>query len=135
MNLLAYCPHCMLNGPKMNCLDCRVEAAAHCAHEMNRQWCFLYGDESQPAWPDAPEWQKSSARVGVKAILNNPAQTPEASHVGWFEQKFTEGWRYGKVKDPEARLHPCMVPYHELPPQQRAKDSIFIAVVKGALGL
>lgn len=130
-----YCQVCTFNGPAKVCLGCRVERAAMAAHEVNATWCRLNGDQSQPNWDLAPEWQKDSARNGVMAILKNPQQTPEASHVGWYEQKFNEGWRYGDVKDPIAKLHPCMRPYHELPPQQRAKDSIFIAVVKGALGL
>ena len=105
------------------------------AHEMNRTWCLLNGDLSHASWAFALDWQKASARLGVQAVLDNPAQTPETSHIGWYEHKFKEGWRYGETKDPEAKLHPCMVPYYELPPVNRAKDSIFLAVVRGALGL
>lgn len=39
------------------------------------------------------------------------------------------GWKYGPVKDPERKEHPCFVPYDGLPPEQRAKDYLFRAVV------
>ena len=36
---------------------------------------------------------------------------------------------YGEEKDPERKVHPCMVPFNELPREQQAKDFIFRAVV------
>lgn len=48
-------------------------------------------------------------------------------------QKANDGWVYGPVKDPEAKTHPCMVPFDELPYVQRKKDAIFRAMVH-ALG-
>jgi hypothetical protein len=44
--------------------------------------------------------------------------------------KEADGWKHGPVKDPEKKEHPCMVPYGQLPAEQRAKDYLFIAVVK-----
>jgi hypothetical protein len=41
-----------------------------------------------------------------------------------------DGWKYGPVKDPEKKEHPCFVPYDRLPTEQKAKDYIFGAVVK-----
>lgn len=60
--------------------------------------------------------------------------TPEESHLGWLEEKRKDGWRYGPVKDPSAKEHPCFVPYHKLPPEQQAKDALFQAAVRGVLG-
>lgn len=34
-----------------------VEQIARMAHEANRAYCQALGDDSQPAWEDAPEWQ------------------------------------------------------------------------------
>ncbi len=106
-----------------------IEQCAIAAHEVNRAYCAALGDDSQVAWEDAPEWQKDSARNGVRGALN-PDQKPEDSHEGWMSQKAAEGWVYGEVKDPEAKTHPCMVPYDQLPEGQRAKDSIFLSVVR-----
>ena len=54
---------------------------------------------------------------------------PEASHISWMAQKVAEGWVYGEVKDPEAKTHPCIVQFDQLPKEQQAKDFIFRAVV------
>lgn len=111
----------------------KIEAAARAAHEANRAWCIATGDMSQPAWDDAPEWQKASARSGVRHIIANPETTPEQSHENWLRDKAAEGWTYGPIKDVERKEHPCFVPYGELPKAQRAKDHIFGAVVRAVL--
>ena len=119
---------------KEKSLEDKIEAAlepiACAAHMANRAYCIAQGDTSQPLWEDAPEWQKSSARNGVRAILTNPDTTPEQSHEGWLKQKTEEGWKYGAVKDPDKKEHPCFLPYAELPESQRMKDAIFGATVR-----
>lgn len=105
------------------------ELIAQVAHEINRAYCASLGDTSQPAWADAPEWQQASALAGVDMHLANPDATPEQSHASWLAQKVADGWVYGEVKDAEKKQHPCCVPYDELPPEQKAKDYLFRAVV------
>lgn len=105
-----------------------IEACARAAHEVNRAYCLALGDTSQPSWDDAPEWQRVSAQVGVNGVLNG--NTPEQSHESWMEHKRVEGWKYGPVKDPEKKEHPCFVPYAELPKAQQAKDHLFTATVR-----
>lgn len=107
-----------------------VERIASVCHEVNRAYCAAMGDHSQPSWSEAPRWQIDSAIAGVKAIIANPATTPEQSHEGWLEQKRADGWAYGPVKDAEKKEHPCFVAYSELPTEQRAKDYLFGAVVR-----
>lgn len=101
---------------------------ARVAHEVNRAYCEALGDNSQPAWEDAPQWQRDSARMGVALHTANDVG-PEASHESWMAQKIADGWVYGPVKDPEAKQHPCIVPFGELPREQQAKDYLFRAVV------
>jgi hypothetical protein len=108
-------------------------AIARVCHEVNRAYCAALGDHSQGAWEDAPEWQRVSAVAGVNAIIANPLTTPEQSHEGWLSQKVADGWVYGPVKNADAKEHPCMVPYAELPPAQRVKDHLFGAVVRSLL--
>ena len=103
------------------------------AHEVNRSYCQSHGDFSQPPWDDAPEWQKESAVNGVRFHRENPDSTPEQSHEKWLEEKADNGWKYGPVKDAEKKEHPCFVPYDSLPVTQRAKDYIFIGVVRACL--
>jgi hypothetical protein len=106
----------------------KMDEIARVCHEVNRAYCQALGDNSQPAWEEAPEWQRSSARMGVDLHMMGDFG-PEASHISWLNQKLDEGWKYGPVKDPEKKEHPCMVPFAELPREQQAKDFIFRAVV------
>ena len=107
-----------------------VEYVARAAHEVNRVYCQTIGDHSQVSWHDAPEWQKESARSGVCFVLNNPDAGPSASHDSWLEEKHANGWKYGAVKDDVKKEHPCFVAYEHLPENQKAKDLIFVHVVK-----
>jgi len=105
-----------------------LDAIARVCHEVNKAYCEALGDNSQPTWEDAPAWQRESARMGVDLHLMG-IFGPEASHISWMNQKLEDGWTYGPVKDPEAKQHPCMVPFDQLPREQQAKDYIFRAVV------
>lgn len=103
---------------------------ARVCHEANRAYCRTLGDQSQPPWDEAPQWQRDSALNGVLFHLENPDAKPSDSHESWMRQKVEDGWTYGPVKDPEAKQHPCMVPYEELPVEQQRKDALFIAVIR-----
>lgn len=103
---------------------------ARVAHEVNRAYCASLGDTSQPAWADAPEWQKKSAIAGVEFHLSHPDAKPSDSHESWLREKERDGWKFGPVKDPEKKEHPCFVPYAQLPAEQKAKDFLFLAVVR-----
>lgn len=99
-------------------------------HEVNRAYCTALGDASQVPWAEAPEWQQQSALNGVLYHLNNPDSSPADSHASWLKEKTADGWKYGPVKDPEKKEHPCFVSYDELPREQQAKDYMFLAVVR-----
>lgn len=107
-----------------------VVRAVAAVHEANRAYCASLEDLSQPAWEEAPDWQMESAIKGVAAIMDDPDMTPEMSHESWLKEKVATGWAYGPVKDPEIKEHPCMVPYTELPENQKMKDALFTSIVK-----
>jgi hypothetical protein len=106
-----------------------VKIASVC-HEVNKKYCESIGDFSQPTWDDAPDWQKESAQKGVQFHIDNPNAGPSASHVSWMKEKESDGWKFGKVKDPGKKEHPCFVPYEDLPVEQKSKDYIFLAIVE-----
>ena len=108
----------------------KIEAVARICHELNRAYCDELGDHSQSAWDAAPQWQRDSAILGVKFHLANPNAGPAASHESWLAEKKRDGWKYGPVKNPEAKEHPCYVPFAELPAEQQAKDVLFTGVVR-----
>lgn len=103
----------------------RIMTIAQVAHEINKAFCEAFGDTSQTEWILAPDWQRQSAFKGVLLHLTNPNAGPSDSHDSWLAQKVADGWVFGPVKDPEAKTHPCIVPYDELPPEQKAKDFLF----------
>ncbi len=115
----------------------QIEQVAMVCHEANRAYCKTLGDTSQSSWETAPDWQRDSARNGVKFHFAQHASgvepSPSASHEKWLEQKRAEGWRYGPEKDPVKKEHPCFVSYDELPLDQRRKDYIFAAICKAFL--
>lgn len=106
-----------------------LDAICRVAHEANAAFCRSIGDDSQPSWDQAPDWQKDSCKSGVEAIIGNPLLTPEESHQNWLAYKKNEGWVYGEVKDPSKKEHPCMVPYEDLPAEDKVKDYLFRNVV------
>jgi len=102
---------------------------AKICHEANRALCEEQGDMSQPIWENAPKWQIQSAINQVKACLDNPNEGPEHTHNSWLKEKKESGWKYGPVKDPDKKEHPCFVSYNKLPENQKAKDYLFNAIV------
>lgn len=111
----------------------KTEYVARICHEVNRAYCQAMGDDSQPKWEDAPQWQKDSAMLGVQLHMSGD-HGPEASHESWRTQKFNDGWRWGPVKDPAKKEHPCMVDFADLPKEQQAKDFLFRGVVHALSG-
>ena len=106
-----------------------TESIARVAHEANRAVQIETGDPAvSPHWDDAPQWQRDSAVEGVEKAL--AGATPEELHESWCEFKRNDGWVYGEVKDADAKTHPCLVPYAELPADQRVKDALFQSVVQ-----
>ena len=103
---------------------------AQVCHEANRAYCQTIGDDSQLPWGSAPNWQRDSAINGVKFAIEHPTAPPSASHDSWLEQKRIDGWKYGLVKNPETKEHPCFLPYEKLPEDQQRKDALFQAVVR-----
>jgi hypothetical protein len=114
---------------------CEEELAAKVSHEVNRAYCRSIGDDSQPPWEHAPQWQKDSVLAGVKKIIEKPAITAREQHECWMEHKIKDGWVYGNVKDVDSKTHPCIVDYDKLPDCQKRKNVLFGASVRAVLGL
>ncbi len=111
-----------------------IHDIAKLCHEVNRAYCAALGDNSQLPWESAPQWQKESAVQGVQFHMHGEA-SPEQSHESWLALKLAEGWTYGPVKDEALKQHPCCVPYHMLPVEQKAKDYIFGSIVRTILAI
>lgn len=105
-----------------------IERIAHVCHEANRA-LQVTSDEADvsPHFMEAPEWQVQSAYEGVQTALDGA--TPEELHDAWCKTKRRDGWVHGDIKDAVAKTHPCLVPYADLPADQRLKDAVFGAIV------
>lgn len=107
----------------------RIVLIAMLCHEANRAYCMQQGDFSQVPWDQAPENIQESAINGVRFQIETGATAPE-QHENWVNVKVADGWVYGETKDPVKKTHPCLVPYDQLPREQRFKDYLFIQTVK-----
>lgn len=43
-------------------------------------------------------------------------------HEVWAQNRIREGWTYGPVRDDQKRKTPCLVPYDQLPEEEKAYD-------------
>ncbi|MFV5507258.1 RyR domain-containing protein [Acinetobacter sp. 197] len=107
----------------------KIALLAAIAHGMNLAYSASLGDQSHLPWEETSEELKKSIEYGVKLHLENPHTTPEQSHESWLAQKEADGWVYGEIKDLENKTHPCILPYEQLPAEQKTKDYLFKAVV------
>lgn len=46
------------------------------------------------------------------------------AHEVWAAQRISDGWSYGPVRDESGRRHPCLVPYENLPEEEKRYDRI-----------
>ncbi len=43
-------------------------------------------------------------------------------HEVWAATRISQGWRYGAERNDALKLHPCLVPYEELPEEEKLYD-------------
>jgi hypothetical protein len=107
---------------------------ARVVHESQRALQYIQGDPNPaPPW-DAADWEMQlSCIAGVQSARNGAS--PELLHQDWLARKLNDGWRFGQVKDAQAKTHPCMVLYADLPEHQKEKDRLFTAIVRTMTGM
>ena len=58
------------------------------------------------------------------------------AHENWAQQRLADGWRWGEARDDARKLHPCLVPYEELPESEKVYDrATAMETLKAILGL
>ena len=43
-------------------------------------------------------------------------------HDVWAETRIQQGWKYGEQHNDELKAHPCLVPYEDLPEEEKEYD-------------
>lgn len=69
-------------------------------------------------------------------ILALVEKIAENTHNVWAEGRVAEGWTYGAMRDDIKKTTPCMVPYSELPENEKEYDrNTAMSVIKLMLKL
>lgn len=69
-------------------------------------------------------------------LLDLVEKLAEHTHDIWAEQRFSEGWKLGDVRDDARKTHPCLVPYDQLPESEKEYDrATVMANIKAMLSL
>lgn len=64
-----------------------------------------------------------TAQVVLPAELESLAEEIAKNvHEVWSQNRMNEGWVYGPVRNDEKKETPCLVPYEELPEEEKAYD-------------
>ena len=109
---------------------------ARIVHSVVREYNILHnipGDNF--TWYRMSPDYRISIEESVKREMENPAKSPAESHEKWLKARIDDDWVWGPHKSQEMKTHPCIVPYDELPPVQKFKDTIFskmVALLKDA---
>lgn len=43
-------------------------------------------------------------------------------HEVWAETRISQGWTYGEQRNDELKTHPCLIPYEDLPEEEKEYD-------------
>jgi len=63
----------------------------------------------------------------IKQFLPNEIESlAEMEHERWSKEKLDNGWQFGKIKDADHKLHPCLIPWIGLPEDEKEKDRILV---------
>lgn len=49
-------------------------------------------------------------------------QLARNTHEVWSNQRLKDGWQFGAERDDKKLLHPCLIPYEQLPESEKEYD-------------
>ena len=55
-------------------------------------------------------------------LLELTEKLAENTHENWSKGRMEEGWVFGPVRDDEKKTTPCLIPYAELPENEKEYD-------------
>ncbi|MGH9562208.1 MAG: RyR domain-containing protein [Terracidiphilus sp.] len=72
--------------------------------------------------PYVPKPLDTKAVTLPQDLLSLTEYLAENTHDIWAAQRMVDGWRYGAQRDDAQKLHPCLVPYADLPESEKDYD-------------
>ena len=57
-----------------------------------------------------------------ESLIQLSERIAENVHEVWAKARIDEGWTYGEKRDDIHKKHPCLVPYEELPEEEKEYD-------------
>ena len=57
-----------------------------------------------------------------ESLIQLSERMAENVHEVWAKARIDEGWTYGEKRDDIHKKHPCLVPYDELPEEEKEYD-------------
>jgi hypothetical protein len=74
---------------------------------------------------------REDAPAGAPAVRFDPndprvERLAKSEHERWLRAKLKAGWRYGKRRDDEQRVHPCVCAWEDLPEDEKQKDRLLV---------
>lgn len=76
----------------------------------------MSGDAYQPNPLDTSKIKLSDELMGLAELF------AENAHEVWARDRIAAGWSFGPVRDDVKKTHPCLVPYKELPENEKHYD-------------
>lgn len=69
-----------------------------------------------------PDPIDTSDVVLPEEIIELSEKLAENVHEVWAKNRVEQGWRYGEKRDDDLKETPCLVPYDELPDEEKDYD-------------
>lgn len=69
-----------------------------------------------------PEPMDLSSVDPPESLIQLSERIAENVHEVWAKARMDEGWTYGEKRDDIHKKHPCLVPYDELPEEEKEYD-------------
>jgi hypothetical protein len=108
-----------------------IEIIAECIYEATRKEAEWSGRSIVPEHWSKRDKKFKKQMIGIiqKYLALKKLPSPKEAHDYWMKAYLDMGWKYGKIKDSKKRTHPDLVPYNQLPKDERDKDAIFLAFI------
>ncbi|HCC52083.1 MAG TPA: Ryanodine receptor Ryr [Porphyromonadaceae bacterium] len=72
--------------------------------------------------PYIPQPIDTSQIVLPDSLMNIAEQLGKQIHETWAQQRIAEGWKYGEERNDKRKEHPCLIPYEDLPENEKEYD-------------